>query len=101
MKNYPKPSWKVRRRIIHATLIFCVFCVCWIMFSKDTRSVAEVIVMCAFGLGAATIGSYIFGAVWDDKNYMSALKPKGDVAPSQWDRPSSSNSVDPADRLGD
>lgn len=89
MSNYPKPSWKVRRRIIHATLLFCAFCVIWIMvFSDDTRSVAEVIVMCAFGLGFATIGSYIFGAVWDDKNYMSAVKPKRDVSPDQWAKPS-------------
>lgn len=75
MTDQNKPSWKVRRRIIHLTLLFCMFCVLVVMFSADVRSVAEVIVVCAFGLGFATIGSYIFGAVWDDKNYMSMVKP--------------------------
>lgn len=83
--SYPKPSWKVRRRIIHATLAFSAFCVVWIMLRGDDRAVNEVIVMCSFGLAFATIGSYIFGAVWDDKNYMSAVDPKGPVSPDQWE----------------
>lgn len=65
-----RPSWKVRRRIIHTTLLFCAFCVLWIMFKGDERSVHEVIVMSSFGLALSVIGSYIFGAVWDDKNVM-------------------------------
>ena len=74
-----KPSWKVRRRIIHLTLLFCAGCVLYAMAWGDaTRSsVLEIIVMCSFGLAFAVIGSYIFGAVWDDKNFMSTVKPKG------------------------
>lgn len=78
-----KPSWKIRRRIIHATLIFCAFCVLWIMVRGDDRAVNEVIVMCAFGLAFAVIGSYIFGAVWDDKNFMSTVRNKGLADTSQ------------------
>lgn len=71
-----KPSWKIRRRIVIATLLFCAFCVLWIMIRGDERSVLDVIVMCAFGLAGSTIGAYVFGAVWDDKNVMKELGPK-------------------------
>lgn len=68
-----KPSWKIRRRIVIATLIFCAFCVLWIMIRGDERSVLEVIVMCAFGLAGSTIGAYVFGSVWDDRNVMKEI----------------------------
>lgn len=71
-----KPSWKIRRRIVIATLAFCAFCVSWIMIRGDERSVLEVIVMCAFGLAGSTIGAYVFGAVWDDKNVMKEIGPR-------------------------
>lgn len=71
-----KPSWKIRRRIVLATLLFCAFCVLWIMIRGDERSVLEVIVMCAFGLAGSTIGAYVFGSVWDDRNVMKELGPK-------------------------
>lgn len=71
-----KPSWKIRRRIVLATLFFCAFCVLWVMIFGDTRSVLEVIVMCSFGLAGSTIGSYVFAAVWDDRNVMKELGPK-------------------------
>ena len=71
-----KPSWKIRRRIVIATLLFCAFCVTWIMIGGDERSVLEVIVMCAFGLAGSTIGAYVFGAVWDDRNVMKEIGPR-------------------------
>ena len=70
-----KPSWTVRRRIIIATLLFCAFCVVYVMVWGDDRGVLETIVFCAFGLGLSVIGSYIFGAVWDDKNVMKEFGP--------------------------
>lgn len=70
-----KPSWKVRRRIIIATLLFCAFLVGYITVWGDDRSVLEVIVFCSFGLALSVIGSYIFGAVWDDKNVMKEFGP--------------------------
>jgi hypothetical protein len=79
-----KPSWRVRRRIVVATLLFCAFCVLWIMLRGDSRSVHEVIVMCSFGLAASTIGAYVFGSVFDDKNVMRELgsKPYDDTEPT-------------------
>jgi hypothetical protein len=69
-----KPSWAVRRKVIFAALVFCAACVVWVMVWGDTRSVNDIIVMCAFGLAFSTIGSYVFGAVWDDKNYMTLAR---------------------------
>ena len=69
-----KPSWKIRRRVVLAALVFCAACVVWVMVWGDSRTVNDVIIMCAFGLAFATIGSYVFGAAWDDKNYMSLIQ---------------------------
>lgn len=63
-----KANWKVRRFIVVSTLIFCAFCVLWILFSADERGVLEIIVMSSYGLAASTIGAYVFGVAWDDQN---------------------------------
>ena len=68
-----RPPWKMRRRIVVGALLFCAWCVAWIMLRGDDRSVNEVIVMCAFGLAGSVIGAYVFGAVWDDRNVMQHI----------------------------
>lgn len=78
-----KPSWKVRRRIIIATLLFCAFLVAYITVWGDGRPVLETVVFCAFGLALSVIGSYIFGAVWDDKNVMKEFGPAAYVKPPE------------------
>jgi hypothetical protein len=60
--------------MVLGVLGFCGLCVLWILLGTSSRPVEEVIVMCAFGLGSATVSSYIFGAVWDDNNYITTLK---------------------------
>lgn len=62
-------SWTHRRRIIYGTLIFCALCVLYLMiFGNDTSRLHETIANSAFFLAGGVIGSYVFGAVWDDKN---------------------------------
>lgn len=70
-----KPSWTVRRRIIIATLLFCGFVVGYITIWGDARPVLDTVVIGAFGLALSVIGSYIFGAVWDDRNVMKEFGP--------------------------
>ena len=77
-----KPSWTVRRRIIIFTLLFCAFCVTYIMVIPGSKPVHEMIVMSAFGLALSVIGSYIFGAVWDDKNVMKEIGPAAYLQPT-------------------
>lgn len=65
-RNAGGPSWKVRRRIIIATLVFCAAEVAYLtIWGQDTK-LAEAIVTGAFLLAGSVIGSYVFGAVWQD-----------------------------------
>lgn len=71
MKN---PSWKMRRRAVFGTLIFCAVIITYIVFLGDEKAVFETAVFSAFGLMGAIIASYIGGAVWDDYNMKKVTK---------------------------
>lgn len=74
-----KPSWRIRRRIIIATLLFCAGEIVYLtLLGKDT-SLEETIANGVLILAGSTVGSYVFGAVWDDRNVMAMRKP--DPAP--------------------
>lgn len=64
-----KPSWKKRHRIIVATLIFCAINISYIVWRGNESEVHEVAIVMLIGLAGSVIGSYVFGAVWDDKNH--------------------------------
>lgn len=77
------PSWRVRRRIIVATLIFCageiIYLTGWGRDHELSRTIASGVLL----LAGSTIGSYIFGAVWDSRNVMVNLPPEsGEDDPS-------------------
>lgn len=61
-------SWKMRRRVIVGTLFFCATSVAYLIgFGSDSelnQAIANGLIL----LCGSTIGSYIFGATWDDKN---------------------------------
>ena len=61
-----RPSWKNRRIIIIGSLLFCAFCVAYIMFQGNDTRVNETIALGCFYLAGAIIGSYVFGAAWQD-----------------------------------
>jgi len=62
------PSWRIRRRIIAVTLVLCAFVVIYLLFQgKDTR-LHESLANGAFLLAGSVIGTYVFGAAWDDKH---------------------------------
>jgi hypothetical protein len=70
MADSPTPPgvWTKRRRIIHATLIYCAVAVpAFTVWRPDSTLVAQV-VLALIGLAASVIGAYVFGATWDDKN---------------------------------
>lgn len=76
-------SWLHRRRIIYGTLIFCAFCILYLMCMGDSASrLQETIANAAFFLAGGVIGSYVFGAVWDDKGPTSAIQ-SGSLPASQ------------------
>jgi hypothetical protein len=71
-------TWRVRRRIIYSTLLFCAGCIIYVMVMdalghlKDSQ-LAGSIINSAFLLAGGVIGSYVFGAVWDDKTSLPAV----------------------------
>lgn len=82
-RNPGRPSWTIRRRIIHATLLFCAGMVIWIVLRDQDTSVAETVVTSSFILAGSVIGAYVFGAAWDDANVMRHMGPRAydDLAP--------------------
>lgn len=71
-----RPPWKVRRRLVIAVLLFCALIVGGMALATalgglDTALAAQLVVGC-LALAGSTIGAYVFGATWDDKNVMQA-----------------------------
>ena len=59
-------TWRVRRRIIYATLIMCAGEIIYLTgWGSDTR-LNETIVQGAFLLAGSVIGAYVFSASWED-----------------------------------
>lgn len=71
-----RPSWTQRRRVVFSTLVICAGLVLRFAFWPTEGidpELAKLIVLGAFGLAGTTIGTYVFGAAWDDRNVMSTL----------------------------
>ena len=67
-RNEGQKAWSFRRRVVIATLLFCAGVVVKItVWSHQSDAIGEALVTMAFGLAGAVIGSYIFGAVWNDR----------------------------------
>lgn len=64
----PPGSWKHRRRIIYATLIYVAVMVPWLVERHPESILVNQIVLALIGLAGAVIGTYVGGAVWDDLN---------------------------------
>lgn len=69
-----EPQWKRRRGLVFATCGYCAAAVAYLTaFGHDTvlhRAIAEG----AYMLAGAVIGSYVFGAAWDDRNKMQHVE---------------------------
>ena len=69
-----RPIWKNRRRTIFGTLLFCAGQVTYLSVWGADTAVNEATVAGLIMLAAGVIGSYVFGAVWDDRNVMESMK---------------------------
>lgn len=66
-------SWRLRRRVIFYTLGFCGADVGYLsIFATDT-ALHQQIGVALVALAATVIGSYVFGAVWDDHNIRKSV----------------------------
>lgn len=61
-------SWRIRRAIIIGTIIWCVAMVTYLAVWGRDINLSETTVNGCLLLMASVIGSYVFGAVWDDRN---------------------------------
>ena len=69
-----RPKWENRKRVIFLSLIFCAFCILYVMLTGEDTKLNETIVTMSFIAAISIIGSYVFGAAWDDKNVMKGGK---------------------------
>jgi hypothetical protein len=77
MPDVPRPSWRIRRRVIVATLLFCAGEIVYLTgWGKDT-DLASTIANGVLILAGSVIGAYVFGAAWDDRNVMTAMRRGG------------------------
>ena len=70
MDNYP--TWRIRRRVIIATLAVCAYIVLYLLIKGTDTRLNETLASGAFLLAGSVIGAYVFGATWDDKNILSS-----------------------------
>ena len=60
------PSWKLRRRAVFGSLIFCGFIIMYVSVKWDDTNLASTLALGAFGLIGAIVASYIGGAAYQD-----------------------------------
>jgi hypothetical protein len=63
----PLDRWRHRRRIVYGTLIYCALHVSGLAIIGTDTPLRQQIALGLIALAGGTIGSYVFGAVWDDK----------------------------------
>lgn len=70
MASSPKmrSNWAIRRRVMFAALIWLMGNVQYIILYGADSSLNQQTIIAMLGAITAIIGSYVFGAVWDDKN---------------------------------
>ncbi len=62
-----KHSWERRYKYLLAVTAYTKIMIAYIIIKKIDTSPAEAFVTAGCLLIAACVGSYVFGAVWDDK----------------------------------
>jgi hypothetical protein len=81
MDHRASPDWAVRRRIIILSLIWEAIAisaiVAWAMIHPTENSLLETAQINLTTLFGGTVGSYVFGAVWDRKNVLKASAEAG------------------------
>lgn len=81
-------DWKYRRRFMWIISVFCMANIAYVLIAKLETAPADTSVTMSFLTLMGIVGSYVFGAVWDDKNQMRFTAPKpGTTARRRQDDP--------------
>ena len=66
-------AWRWRRGFLLVVNAFCMWAVWYCLWHNLESRVAETAVMMSFFTVMGSVGSYVFGATWDDRNRMQLL----------------------------
>ena len=69
-------SWRIRRKFMFAVSLFCVLVISYCLFYNLETRVAETAVTMSFVTLLGIVGSYVFGATWQDINTFDGKKDK-------------------------
>ena len=85
-------NWKRRRKVMFLALIYIAVVVLWIVVDGADTALNQQVAIALIAAGTAIIGSYVFGAVWDDNNKRTRIDSSNfeDLAS---ERPSASGST--------
>ncbi len=74
-RNPGSSSWKVRRRMMFLVVFFCMWVIGYVLVKDRTSGPADTALTMAFLTIISIVGSYVFGATWEDLS-LSKLKGK-------------------------
>jgi hypothetical protein len=66
-------SWRLRRRFMFLVSAFCMLVIAYCLYKDLTSAVAEAAVTMAFFSLLGIVGSYVFGATWQDVSTANRL----------------------------
>jgi hypothetical protein len=66
-RNVGGHSWQKRRRLMFSVVGFSMACIAWAMYKDSGSAVHLTAVQMGFGTLISITGTYVFGAVWNDR----------------------------------
>ena len=67
-RNVGGHSWQKRRRLMFSVVAFAMACIAWALFQDSDSAVHQTAVTMGFTTLISITGTYVFGAVWNDKS---------------------------------
>ena len=73
-ENQTNPyTWRRRRRFMYAVAAFCMLSIGYCLYEDLQSRVAETAVMFSYLTLMGCVGSYVFGAAWQDVSHMKTV----------------------------
>lgn len=83
-RNPGQSSWRIRRRFMFVVSAFCMWAVAYVLWKDLSSGPADTAVTMAFLTLLGIVGSYVFGATWED---ISMTKIRGPAAAARAQKP--------------
>ena len=81
-RNPGPSSWRIRRSFMFAVSAFCMWTVAYVLWRDLQSGPADTAVTMSFLTLLGIVGSYVFGATWEDLS-MAKMKRPATVARAQ------------------